>query len=77
MTIQTKHELADFIYQLADQIRGGVIPIDNYTVPNYLEALAACINNFDGFYLNRGISPESVGPYQLLADALDSATVYD
>jgi hypothetical protein len=77
MAIQTKHELAEFVYQLASQIRSGAIPLDNYTVPNYLEALAACVDNFDGFYINRGIAPESISPYQLIADALDSATVYD
>lgn len=70
-------DLADFIEQLASDLRSGAIPLSNSSVPSFLEALSGSLGDYRGRYLNAGINPDEVNAYQRIADAIDSATEYD
>ena len=75
--IESAAELADFIGRLASDIESGKTPLSNDTVVAFLDALAGCLEDFEGRCLHQGIDPASVNPYTQFADALDAATVYD
>lgn len=51
---------------------------ENTSVDSFLEALSAWIEDSDGFYANNGIqlNPD-VASWQVFADALSAATVYE
>ena len=51
-------------------------PWPNATLPVYLEAFAAWIEDSDGYYLKRTTAPPGNG-WEVVNDALQAATVYE
>lgn len=49
---------------------------ENVTVPRYLGALAAWLEDADGYYANRGV-PVPWNGWEVLADAVRAAAVYE
>ena len=50
---------------------------ENKTIPDFLEALQACIEDMDGFYAYRNIElPQNI-PWFIFSNALMSARIYE
>ena len=73
--IQTREELASLITNLATQ---DTSKWENGDLSSFLEALGAWINDCDGYYTNREstINPNKAN-WQLIADALQAASIYE
>jgi hypothetical protein len=50
---------------------------ENSNLESYLEAMQAWIDDMDGYYKNRGTNVPVSNPWQLIADILHAATMYE
>lgn len=75
--IHTRDDLAAFIRDLhQDYLRRGH-EWENSTLDRFLEALAAWIDDSDGWYRNFGKELPANGDWTFIARALGAATVYE
>ena len=74
--IESRQELVDLIFKLLDE--NDAIEWENETAYSFLQALAAWLNDADGFYrnINEARDPNNAS-WQLFADALQAAAVYE
>lgn len=74
--VSTRAELIDLLFELLDH--NDAVEWDNETSYAFLQALAAWLQDADGFYRNIGeqAEPEEAS-WQLFADALQAATTYE
>jgi hypothetical protein len=76
--MNSRADLAGFIYALQNDLEQHPENWDNKDLHTYLGALAAFLNDADGYYLNAKISVDADMPsWRLLADCLQAASVYD
>ena len=74
--VTSKQELVSLIFDLMDN--NDAVKWDNDTIYPYLQAMAAWLNDSDGFYENIGETLDTNAPsWQLFADALQAAVVYE
>jgi len=64
------------VRRLLSEWRDGPPPWENDTLPRYLEAFAAWLDDRDGYYANRGSVTPTNG-WRVVADALQAAVVYE
>lgn len=73
--IESKAELITFIQKLSTE---DSVNWENTSAVDFLEALGAWLENADGFYESFNLETSSEKPsWQLFADALQAATVYE
>lgn len=51
--------------------------MENVTVESYMDALAGCVEGMEGFYSNRSEEIPANIEWNVFADLLDSARIYD
>jgi hypothetical protein len=74
-SIQTRQDLASFIVSLSRQ---DITAWENQDLPSFLEAMAAWVNDMDGFFRNvQGRSAPDHPSWQLFAQMLLAATAYE
>jgi len=70
--VESKEQLIEMLTELQSS------NLEKDTASSYIDALAAWLNDCDGFYTNIGeVRDTNVADWQLIADALIVATVYD
>ncbi|WP_144126278.1 DUF7660 family protein [Catellatospora sichuanensis] len=76
--VRHKERLAATVRELLADWSAGEPPAnwENHTVPDYLAALAAWLDDSDGYYAGRGRAVPADG-WQVAAEALRAATVYE
>lgn len=75
--ITTHQAFLEFLALLQEDFRKHGSQWENGTLPTYLEAMQAWTEDMDGYYLNTGQPiPENV-PWQVFADILRAARVYE
>lgn len=75
--ITTRQEFLTFLELLREDFREHSSEWENPTLPRYLEALQAWTADMDGYYRNMGQPiPENVS-WQVFADILRAARVYE
>jgi hypothetical protein len=75
--IKTKQEFVSFANELSESFYDDPESWKNNNIGTYLEALAAWINDMEGYYKNQGLpAPENL-EWQLMADMLDAARFYE
>ena len=73
--INTKEQLLLLIQDLSAQKSSDW---ENLTTKDFLEALGAWLESADGFYNNLNLDTDPTNPsWQLFADALQAATIYE
>lgn len=75
--MKTKDELITLITSLALQARNNPQELENNTLPLYLEAMAAWIEDMDGYYKNSGKEVPDNLNWSIFADILSAAAVYE
>ncbi|MBB5808897.1 hypothetical protein F4560_008665 [Saccharothrix ecbatanensis] len=61
---------------LADWSDGPPANWENHSLPDYLESLAAWLDDCDGYYANRGV-PVPWNGWEVVQDAMRAATIYE
>ena len=74
--VTSRKELLDLIFQMLDE--NDAVKWDNDTACSFLQAMAGWLNDSDGFYKNMNIDVDTDrASWQLFADALQAATIYE
>lgn len=73
----SREELAVFLFELADSIDKEPDRWENANLDEFLRAWAAWVEDMDGYFLNRGESVPSTPSWQLIAQMLLAARVYE
>jgi hypothetical protein len=74
--VESREEFIAFIFRLLDE--NDAVPWENDTAYAFLQGLAGWLEDADGFYANTGESRDLSKPdWQVFADALSAATVYE
>ncbi len=71
--VTSRANLVEFVRKLSDRVDS----CPNHTLPNFLEALSAWLADSDGYYRYRGEPVPDQPSWQLIASALDAATIYE
>jgi hypothetical protein len=72
----TDKEFVDFVNSLANSTESDPKRWENATVASYLRAMAAWVEDREGFYRANHIDPSDV-PWRLFADMLEAGAVYE
>jgi hypothetical protein len=75
--VQTRHDLVGFIQTLHRDLATNGSEWENPTLDRFLEALAAWTEDMDGYFRNRGQKVPSEPTWQLIADMLHAAHLYE
>lgn len=73
----TRAELAGFLDQLADSLLEEPERWENDRLESFLRGWSAWLNDMDGYFLNRGEPVPDAPSWQLVAQMLLAARVYD
>ncbi|HEY3465255.1 MAG TPA: hypothetical protein VGL47_08990 [Amycolatopsis sp.] len=73
---QREHVVATLRALLAEWSDGPPANWENTSLPRYLEALAAWLQDCDGYYANQGL-PFPEGGWEVMRDALQAAKSYE
>lgn len=76
-SVRSKQDLVDFIDNLVSRMDSGGEKIDNYRTRDFIDALASWIESSDSLYRNFGIDPSEVKCWELVADGVAAALIYD
>jgi hypothetical protein len=77
-SVKSRQELIDHLFRLMDDFDGAGDQWQNQDIYTFLQAMAAWLNDCEGYYRNTGRSINVETPsWQLLADALSAAAVYE
>ncbi len=76
-TIQTHNDFVAFVNALRHDLKTGVGEWENDTLPAYLEALAAWVQDMDGYFENRGEMPPQQPTWKTLGQILLAARTYE
>ena len=75
--IQTRDDLALFIQHLIQDFRTCPERWENTSLEAYLEAIAAWINDMDGYYRNRGETAPQDPTWRHVGEVLLAARIYE
>lgn len=76
-SVRSKHDLVDFLDNLVGRIDNGGERMDNYKTRDFIDALASWIESSDSLYENFGIDSSEVNCWELVADGVEAALIYD
>ena len=75
--VATKSDLVSFVEALAEELRNDSSLWKNTSLELFLEALAAWIQDSDGYYENHGMAVPESPSWKNVAEMLLAATMYD
>lgn len=75
--ISTRHDLAKYVKILSKLSKLDANGWENTTLPSFLEALAAWIEDMEGFYLNQNRPVPQNPEWKTFAEMLSSAAYYE
>ena len=75
-TYPPPRQFAEFVRKLAAQAKN---PTDweNQNLPDFLEALAAWVDDMDGYFNNQGLPTPGQPSWELVGKMLAAATIYE
>jgi hypothetical protein len=76
-TVQSREDLAGFVRDLVNDLRTRPGEWENDRLDTYLEAVAAWIEDMDGYYQNRGEAAPQEPSWKLLGEILLAAKSYE
>ena len=76
--MNSRDDLIGYIFELLDDHDAIGDQWENKDIYSFLQAMAAWLNDCDGYYRNTGQSVDVEKPsWQIFADTLSAATVYE
>jgi hypothetical protein len=75
--IQTRDDLVLFVRDLLADLRSRPDAWENASLDTYLEALAAWVEDMEGYYRNRGEATPEPPSWKTLGEILLAATMYE
>lgn len=75
--VQTREELVAFILALAANLRDNPDGWENVKLASYLGAMAAWIQDMEGYYKNNGMDISKQSIWKVTADMLMAARIYE
>ena len=75
--IETREDLAKFVNNLANDRKNDAKSWENCSLESYLAAIAAWIEDMDGYYLNRNERPPIAPEWKTFAQILAAAKSYE
>lgn len=75
--IATKEDLVKYIQALANESSSASKDWENEDLPSFLEAMAAWIEDMDGYYQNRREPTPSQPSWKTIGEILKAATIYE
>ena len=75
--IKTRKDFVSFVYGLREDFCKNPESWPNDTLGTFLEALAAWIEDIEGYYLNKGQPVPEKPDWQMIADMLFAARIYE
>ncbi len=76
-SVQTRDDLAAFVAELKADFDAHRNDWTNAELKSFLEAMAAWIQDMDGYYRNTGQKMSDLPPWRILADILIAARMYE
>ncbi len=76
-TIQSREDLIALVHDLIHDLRENPNDWENRELESFLEAMARWIGDMDGYYKNRGEPVPQQPSWQVLADILQAAKIYE
>jgi hypothetical protein len=75
--VQTRDDLAAFVAELKADFDANRGEWTNADIASFLAAMAAWIQDMDGYYQNTGQKPSELPPWRIVADILMAARIYE
>jgi hypothetical protein len=75
--IKTKNDFISFVYELRKNYKENSESWENDDIGTFLGALAAWVEDMDGFYLNQNQSIHQKLDWKIIADMLSAAKSYE
>jgi len=75
--VHDRAELVAAVRALAEDFRANPSHWENQTLDIYLEALAAWIEDMDGYFRNQGVKTPDLPDWNVIAQALFAASIYE
>jgi hypothetical protein len=75
--IQTREDFVAFVYELIKDYRENPEAWENNDIESFLEAMAAVVEDMDGYYINQGLPVPDVPDWKTMAEILMTATLYE
>ncbi len=75
--IATREDLVKFVEALSNESSSASKNWENKDLPSFLEAMAAWIEDMDGYYQNKGESMPSQPSWKTIGEILKAATMYE
>lgn len=76
-TTETREDFVEFLREFRADFASGHSGWVNADLPTFLEAMAAWINDMDGYYRNAGQNSSDLTPWRIMADILMAARIYE
>jgi hypothetical protein len=76
-SVADRHSLAHFVRGLVEDLNEHPERWENADLGDYLEAMAAWLEDMDGYYANKGRSTPETPSWTLIAEILSAAKVYE
>jgi hypothetical protein len=77
VAIKTRSELVALLHELLHNLQTTPGEWENRSLEDYLEALAAWVEDCDGYYANRGEKVPQDPSWRFLGEALLAAKIYE
>jgi len=75
-SVRSREDFVAFATALAKDFRDNRDSWENASLDRFLEALAGWVNDMDGHYINKGVSPPQ-SDWNVLAEMLMAAKMYE
>ena len=75
--IGSREEFAVFVRALTENLRAHPSEWENATLPEFLEALAAWVEDLPGYFHNRGLAVPEPPDWRTFALVLSAARIYE
>ena len=75
--VRSRQDFVEFVRLLNSQLTEQPLAWPNSQLPDFLEALAAWVEDMDGYYRNRGEALPDPPDWKTYASALSAARVYE
>jgi hypothetical protein len=75
--VKTKKEFVLFVYALSQNYKKCPESWHNDNIATFLEALAAWVDEMEGYYLNQGLSVPESPDWEMIANMFLAAKIYE
>ena len=75
--VKTREDFIVFLERLHSDLNANHHEWENSSLGSFLEAMKAWTTDMDGHYANQGLTPSAEPSWQIFADILNGARIYE